>query len=144
MIADGSNSTEVVDLDLKDAVISDSTQVIPADGLLKTTPFEAAPQPAQLTAEQIDAYIKYLRAKHNSQCRKKGFKNHIHRPAGNKLKRKLERQGSLYWRLSLIGELFKDMREQKFKNAKENLTNQIHATNTNNPIDFPKENHANV
>lgn len=104
---------------------------IPGDGLLNTKNFEnVTPEPTQPTQEQIMAYMKFMRARHNAQCRKKGFKDHIHQPAGHKLERKLIRQGSLYGRLSLIAEMFKDIRERKFKEVKENLELIVTQTST--------------
>jgi hypothetical protein len=77
---------------------------------------------SQVTPEQIQQYLRMLanqeKAKHNAQCRKKGFTGHIHQAAGNKLIRKLNRQGSLYARPSTVGQTFLDMQTAKFKASK--------------------------
>lgn len=72
----------------------------------------------QVTPEQIQRYLKMLRKEHNTHCRKKGFKGHIHQAAGHKLVRKLDRQGSLYARPSTVGQTFLDMQASAFKIAK--------------------------
>lgn len=130
-----------------------SSMLHQVEGIVKSGPTETIVQPSQ---EQIMAYMQHLRKMHNAKCRKKGFKDHIHQPAGHKLQRKLARQGSLYGRLSLVGEMMKDIQLRKFKEARDEMIAKAesirakflagipHQTNTTNPIDFPRENHATV
>lgn len=109
-------------------------------------------QAQQPTTEQLIAYMQHMRKLHNAKCRKKGFKDHIHQRAGHKLERKLERQGSLYGRVSLVSQMYNDIQVRKFKEAKEVVAAKheaamaelgtMHSTNTTNPIDFPKVENA--
>lgn len=50
--------------------------------------------------------------------RKKGCQTHKVNPAGSKLARKLERQGSLYGRQSLVAEVMSEIQVRKFKEAR--------------------------
>ena len=120
----------------------------PATAIEDVQTTEDAQAPA-LNSAQIQQYLQMLRKIHGAKCRTKGFTKHVHQPAGNKLARKLERHGSLYGRLSLVGEMFKDIQARKFKEAKELAEAKLaklkadvqairaHETNTTNPIDFP-------
>ena len=56
---------------------------------------------------------------HGAKCRKIGFKGHRHQQPGTKLGRNLERQGSVYGRVSLVQEMFNDMNAAKFAQRKE-------------------------
>lgn len=105
----------------------------------------------QMTQGEVLDMVRATQLNHNAKCRKKGFVGHASNPAGSKLERKIERQGSLYGRVSTVGQLMLEMQTRKFKEAKENkaakirvMKNEIasarigiHQTNTNNPIDFP-------
>lgn len=84
----------------------------------------------QPSREQIMAYMQHMRSLHNRQCRKKGFKDHIHQPVGHKLERKLERQGSLYGRVSLVSQMYNDIQERKFKDAMETSLSKSMGTTT--------------
>lgn len=99
--------TDITDVE----AISMTSNVISAEA--------ATPVNRQPTQDEIMAFMRHMQARHNAKCRKKGFKDHIHQPAGNKLSRKLARAGTLYGRLSLVGEMMKDIQARKFKEAKE-------------------------
>lgn len=66
-----------------------------------------------VSREQIAAYLEMMQKKHNSQCRKKGFKDHFHQPSGTSLGRHLAKRGSVYGRLSTVDQAFREIRLQK-------------------------------
>ncbi len=139
-VVDAPNSS----YDLSSAITAENAGV-----LLNTkgTTATEAETPVQPTTEQLIAYMQHMRRVHNAKCRKKGFKGHIHQASGHKLQRKLERQGSVYGHVSLVSQMYNDIQARKYKDAQANAASvvekfssaQYHTTNTDNPIDFPKE-----
>ena len=117
------NQSQVVD-----AEVVESTHDLPHDGQVVEqmhareidgdTVVSQADQSQQMTPAQMHDMVVWMKAARDAkgkQCRKKGHKGHVVNPAGNKLERKLERQGGLYGRNSLVYQTFLDMRAQAFK-----------------------------
>ena len=101
---------EVVDTE----IVSETPSAV----LLPQDVLEGSPaEPIQLSREQIAAYLEHMQKKHNSQCRKKGFKGHFHQPAGSKIARGLAKNESVYGPVSLVSQSFRDMRAQAWKDS---------------------------
>lgn len=99
---------------------SNTPQVIDTNETTETVP--------SINPQKAEHYIRELIRAHGAKCRKKGFKDHIHRPAGSKLERKLRRQGSLYRKVSVVYETFLDIQSHKFKEKQAMLKLQCENT----------------
>ena len=95
--------------DLSEVGIVSDGQLVPLDTVTSEVTGETKPT---LTREQIAAYLELMQKKHNSQCRKPGFKDHFHQPAGSKIERALAKNGSVYGPRSIVTQAFDNIRKQ--------------------------------
>jgi len=85
--------------------------VVDTEVIERTEPVAAEWRPSR---EHIAAFLEYTQRKHNSQCRKPGFKDHFHQPAGSSLGRRLAKDGSIYGPRSIVQQSFDNIQKQKW------------------------------